>query len=148
MTTSDWPAAWLAMTSQLHGYHRLAHGHGSHEISCPLAWLMEEPPVPISPCALFAWKLSDPFLPRPAPSSNSEWLLRGAIVGYLTEWDAAYRRDLIVQVVHRRAFSEPPLHRARRLRSPPSPLVECRGCSVPCQRPRLGCIGRQWSDFA
>ena len=38
----------------------------------------------------------------------------GAIVGYLTEWDAAYRRNIIVHVVQRRAFSGPPSHRARR----------------------------------
>ena len=70
-------------------------------------------------CALLEWKLPPPRCHVPPPPE-------GAIVGYVTEWDVAYRRNIIVRVVQRRAFSEPPSHRARCLRSPPSPLVECR----------------------
>ena len=66
------------------------------------SYTMEHPRVLCcTPCALLAWKLSEPFQPSP-------FFEEGAIVGYVTEWDVAYRRDIIVRVVQRRAFSEPP----------------------------------------
>jgi len=87
-----------------------------------------------TPCALLAWKLSQPWQPPPAFEA-------GPIVGYVTECDVAYRRNIIVRVVQRRAFSEPPCHLPRILESP------VQGCISPRRRydPTVGRMSRQWS---
>ena len=101
----------------------------------PLSPHIEHPAVLCcTPCALLAWKLSQPWQPPPV-------FEEGPIVGYVTEWDVAYRRNIIVRVVQRRAFSEPPCHLPRILESP------VQGCISPRRRydPTVGRMSRQWS---